>query len=112
MTNYDDAEGMLRQMVILPIVAGAHPMQIYLFGSRAREDHGPDSDYDLLVVMSEVRDKRSDAAHIRSLVQGFPYGVDILVTTPADLAWKGAYPGTIEHAALQEGRLIYGPRAA
>ena len=30
-----------------------HPLRIYLFGSRARGDWGPDSDYDLMIVLPE-----------------------------------------------------------
>jgi len=36
-----------------------HPQSIYLFGSRARGDGGPDSDYDLLlVVVDDVPQER------------------------------------------------------
>jgi predicted nucleotidyltransferase len=30
-----------------------HPLQIYLFGSAARGDAGPDSDYDIMVVVPD-----------------------------------------------------------
>lgn len=30
-----------------------HPLQIYLFGSKARGPAGPDSDYDILVVVPD-----------------------------------------------------------
>jgi predicted nucleotidyltransferase len=35
------------------IVDAYHPLRIYLFGSKARGDAGPDSDYDLLVVVAD-----------------------------------------------------------
>lgn len=37
---------------------------IYLFGSRARETHRPDSDYDLLIVVKDksIKDRLYDAA--------------------------------------------------
>jgi len=30
-----------------------HPLRIYLFGSAARGDAGPDSDYDLMVILPD-----------------------------------------------------------
>lgn len=35
------------------IIAAYQPERIYLFGSKARGDAGPDSDYDLLVVVPD-----------------------------------------------------------
>ncbi len=37
--------------------------KIILFGSRARGDHEPDSDYDLLVVLNEVSPLTKDAIY-------------------------------------------------
>ena len=39
---------------------GKHLRRIVLFGSRARGDAGPDSDYDLLVVVDEVNRNVND----------------------------------------------------
>ena len=50
------------------LVAAYRPERIYLFGSRARGDAGPDSDYDLLVV-GEVSGAGRRAA--RAFVQLF-----------------------------------------
>jgi len=40
---------------------GDHLKQIVLFGSRARGDYQPDSDYDLLVIVDEVTSKINEA---------------------------------------------------
>jgi uncharacterized protein len=37
--------------MVRQIADAYHPLRIYLFGSKARGDAGPDSDYDLLVVV-------------------------------------------------------------
>lgn len=53
-------------------------LAVYLFGSRARETHRPDSDYDLLVVVKDksIKDKLYDAA------------VDTFCETGADISLK------------------------
>jgi predicted nucleotidyltransferase len=40
--------------IVRRLVAGFKPERIYLFGSRARRDAGPDSDYDLLMVLDQL----------------------------------------------------------
>jgi hypothetical protein len=35
------------------LVEAYHPERIYLFGSKARGDAGPDSDFDLMVIVSD-----------------------------------------------------------
>jgi hypothetical protein len=37
--------------IVRRLVASYQPLEVYLFGSKARGDSGPDSDYDLLVVV-------------------------------------------------------------
>jgi predicted nucleotidyltransferase len=41
------------QEIVQRIVSAAHPEQIILFGSRARDEARDDSDVDLLVIESE-----------------------------------------------------------
>ena len=40
--------------IVSRLVACFQPERIYLFGSRARGDMGPDSDYDLLMVLDRL----------------------------------------------------------
>ena len=48
---------------------GKDPVEVLLFGSRARGDHDPTSDYDLLIVYDEVtREMKRLIRHVRSLV--------------------------------------------
>ncbi len=37
------------------VVAYFHPCRVILFGSRARGEAGPDSDFDLLVIVDDER---------------------------------------------------------
>ncbi len=47
-----DTDPALRRLVD-HVVASMRPLQVWLFGSRARGGAEPDSDYDLLVVMPD-----------------------------------------------------------
>ncbi|MEX2120232.1 MAG: nucleotidyltransferase domain-containing protein [Pirellulales bacterium] len=90
------------------IVSKFHPEKIILFGSHARGEAGPDSDVDLLVVMTfegSVVDKRLE---IRQALHHFPMPLDVVVTSPDDFAWRKDVVGTIEWPASREGKVLYG----
>jgi predicted nucleotidyltransferase len=85
-----------------------HPLRIYLFGSAARGDAGPDSDYDIMVVVpddtpADLKRSRRGYRAIRDL--GVPR--DILVSTARDfqtqLHLKASFPSTV----VREGILLY-----
>ena len=89
------------------IVEQFHPEQVILFGSHARGDAGPDSDVDLLVVMEVSGSKRKAMLEIRAALGDFHVAKDVLVSRPADYAWRKRYPGTIERPAHLEGKVLY-----
>ena len=89
------------------IVRDFHPVQIILFGSYVRGDAHPQSDVDLLVVFSELVDKRKTAFDIRRTLADLPVAKDILVTTPEELARHRDLVGTALRAAQREGEILY-----
>lgn len=95
------------------LVEAFDPQRIYLFGSYARGDAGPDSDYDLMMIVDssdQPQYKRSQAAH--GVLARFPLAKDILVWTcdefDGDVHLKASLPATI----LREGVLLYARRCA
>ena len=88
--------------------AAYQPDRVYLFGSRARGEPGPDSDYDLLLVVPDDAppDRRQSRLAYEAL-RGTGVAADVLVCTRT---WfdrrrnlKASLPGTV----LREGRLLH-----
>lgn len=99
----DDA---IRQMVEI-IVDGWDPVQVILFGSRARGDHRDDSDVDLLVVLDEVADYPGQVLEIERALACTQTSRDVKLATPEDIVRKATVAGTIERAAMVEGRTLH-----
>jgi predicted nucleotidyltransferase len=89
------------------IVKRFHPDRVILFGSHARGTAGPDSDVDLLIVMSVTGSKREKQLEVRRALHEFKVSKDIIVTTPEDFEWRKEIPGTIERPAAREGKVVY-----
>ena len=92
--------------IVPRIVQVAQPERIVLFGSAAREDAGPDSDLDLLVVKRGAL-RRKLAQAIYSDLYGVGRAVDVVVVTPEDLERYRDSIGLVIAPALQEGKTIY-----
>lgn len=97
---------LIRRMV-RRIVDRFDPEQVILFGSHARGNAGPDSDVDLLIVMDVVGSKREKTLEIRMALGEFHTAEDVLISRPAEFAWRKLYPGTIERPAHLEGKVLY-----
>ena len=97
-------------MMVDRIVGQFHPARVVLFGSRARGVATAASDVDLLVIMGDVTDKRRAAVEIRRTLGDLPVSKDIIVATPDDIATRGHIAGTVLHAALREGTVLYEQR--
>ena len=98
---------------VLPLIVGrivraSDPVRIILFGSRARGQQRDDSDYDLLVVLDAVDDRRAARIAIRRSFEDVPVSADVLVASVGEI--DGRIPGRPTGAvfwAVQEGRAIY-----
>jgi predicted nucleotidyltransferase len=93
--------------MVRTIVERFDPEQVILFGSHAQGGAGPDSDVDLLVVMSLPGSRREKQLELRLALREFPVPKDVIVTTPEEFAWRKEIPGTIERPAALEGKVLY-----
>jgi predicted nucleotidyltransferase len=89
------------------IVTTVHPLRVILFGSAARGEMGLDSDLDVLVVMPDGTHRRHTAELLHQQFFGIPYGIDVVVATPADLDKYRHSVGLIYRTILEEGRELY-----
>jgi uncharacterized protein len=94
------------QEIVRRIVRVAKPEKIILFGSAAREEMGPDSDLDFLVIKS-CKNRRKTARKIRRRLLGIGIPKDIIVATPEDIERYKDTIGLIYRPALKEGKLLY-----
>jgi predicted nucleotidyltransferase len=83
------------------------PVKIVLFGSRARGDADPDSDYDFLVVEREVLDKQAEIVRLRRALRPLGVPCDVMVVSEryAD-EWAEALNSMV-YSALKEGRVLH-----
>jgi predicted nucleotidyltransferase len=95
------------QTMVDRIVQRFHPLRVILFGSHARGSAVPESDVDLLVVLSEVADKRRTTVEIRRVLGDLPVSKDIIVTTPDEIARRGNLVGSVLRPALRDGKVVY-----
>ena len=85
-----------------------HPERIYLFGSMARGDAGPDSDYDiLLIVDDETAPENFNLRRAYDALWGIRTSADIHIWSrkrfDSRLHLKASLPATI----MREGKLLY-----
>jgi len=95
------------QEIIRRIIERFNPEKIILFGSYARGDAGPDSDADLLVVMSVDGSKRRKAVEIDVALADILIPKDVIVVTPEEVERRRDVIGTIIYPALREGMVLY-----
>ena len=79
---------MLRDLsaAVAPIAASYGVERLYLFGSRARGDARPDSDYDFMITKGKVRTLFLHAALCQALEDALHASVDLITDTSSDQA--------------------------
>jgi predicted nucleotidyltransferase len=101
-----DADEIIADMTAR-IVRRFDPVEVILFGSRARGDHRPDSDVDLIVVLDEIEDRRGTRVAVMGELNHSRLPKDVIVATPADIAYAPLTYGTALRTGLREGRWLY-----
>lgn len=63
------------------ILSKVDPYRIYLFGSRARNESDPDSDYDICILFDQAIDKISLAKLLYQSFALYPFAIDLIIET-------------------------------
>ena len=83
------------------------PQKIVLFGSRARGQARPDSDYDILVIQETRRPWYRRTPGLYGALASIPAEVEVVVYTPREVReWEDASRAFVT-TALREGRVLY-----
>jgi predicted nucleotidyltransferase len=84
-----------------------HAEQIWLFGSRARGDNRPDSDWDLVAVIDDDAPERFRCAEAAwKIANTVPIRATLLCTTCVELKALWGVPNTIGYDLAREGILL------
>ena len=96
------------ERIVQRLVAALSPERIYLFGSQARGEAGPDSDYDLLVVVpaSTLPRYRRDQTAFEALL-GVGVAKDVLVLTHDEFERQRTVVCSLPATVEREGVLLY-----
>ena len=93
--------------VVKRLVEAYQPNRIYLFGSRARGDETPDSDYDILVVVPDEASKerrRSRMAYDCLWETGV--AADVLIWPRTQFESRLHWPASLPATVVREGKLL------
>ena len=88
-------------------MAVAQPLKVILLGSHARGDADDHSDIDLLVIELTVSNRYEEMIRLNRALRGMLMPVDLLVVSEKEFEQRSATPGTVEHTARREGRVLY-----
>jgi predicted nucleotidyltransferase len=90
------------------LVAALAPERIYLFGSQARGDATPDSDYDVLVIVpasDQPRYRRAQAAY--HALWGVAIPLEVIVFTRAEFDYQLPARASLPATVTREGKVLY-----
>jgi len=93
--------------IVEALVQALHPVRIILFGSRARGQARPDSDFDLLVVADTTLPPIDRMFAARKALWGQRICADIFVLTPSEYDAFSRQASSVAARANQEGLVLY-----
>jgi len=90
------------------LIGAYQPERVYLFGSMARGDAGPDSDYDLLVIVpDDASPERRDSALAYRALRGTGVAADVLVSTRSRFERRQHVVASLPATVLRDGKLLH-----
>lgn len=94
--------------VVQRLVKNLDPIEIWLFGSRARGTHRPDSDFDLFVVTAlEDGDAGFDYDRAYAPIRGLGVGCEVVPCRADEFAVERTDPTSLCWRVVNTGRRLY-----
>ena len=97
--------------ILRRVVETAQPLRVYLFGSTARGEAGPDSDYDLmLVVPDDTPEDRRRGGYVRRALRGLDpcAAVDIVIYRKSKFEKQATHvKASLPSHVVTQGKLLY-----
>jgi predicted nucleotidyltransferase len=94
--------------IIRRLVEAFQPERIYLFGSKARGEMGPDSDYDLMVIVpDDAPPERKQSRLAYKVLRGTRTAADVLVWTRQAFNSRLHLPASLPATITRQGKLLY-----
>ena len=85
-----------------------HPVRIYLFGSEARGDAGPDSDLDFCVILPDDAPPSLYRPGVHRALWGVGTAADIVRYPLTDFEGRAAHVvSSLPATVMREGRMLY-----
>jgi predicted nucleotidyltransferase len=107
MDGFQIADAQLRE-IVRRLVEAYQPQRVYLFGSHARGSSGPDSDYDLMLVMpDDAPPERCRSRLAYQALRGTGIAADVVVFTQAGFESRLHIPASLPAIVEREGRILY-----
>ena len=102
------ADDEVLQEILTRLVAAFQPERVYLFGSKARSEAGPDSDYDLMIVVrDDAPPERRQSRLAYQALRGTRTAADVLVWTREAFDSRLHLPASLPATIIREGKLVY-----
>jgi predicted nucleotidyltransferase len=96
------------QQIVRRLVEAYRPERVYLFGSIARGEAGPDSDYDILLVVPDDADPdRLGSRLAYRTLRGTGIAADVIVWTRSRFEARARVATSLPATVLREGKLLH-----
>jgi uncharacterized protein len=95
--------------IVRRLVDEFDPQEIILFGSRAWGEPGPDSDYDLFIIVDQSDEERARrATRAYRCLRGITVPIDVIVSTRFEFDRFSGVVASLEAEVSRRGRVLYG----
>jgi len=94
-------------LIVGRLVDAFHPEKVYLFGSHARGEAGPDSDYDIAVIVSNDAPAKLSSTYAYRVLHGTGIAADVIVWRQKYFEDRAHLRASLSGVIQEEGRLLY-----